>query len=360
MSRENDYFCMMIDLNRHIELLLLDNDCVILPGLGGFVVHNEPAKFDEDTEVFYPPFRSVGFNTQLNVNDGLLVQSVMQAYDTDYPTALQLCEDEIKRIKSDLQNQGTWHFGALGALCLNDEGIYEFKPVDESGIASPLLYGLDALSMTPYEETVTKQESVSVTVADNTLETLSEHEDDERYVEYPSFWQRNAKSALKYAAIFIGVFLLFFATSVPVKNVRMANVDPTHGALYSFPVKNAVQNVRKSFTKVTPVNAEKHADEVVGTPQTADPAGEVSHDSVTPESYYTIVLASRIKQSNAESYVASLSKKGFGKGEVMVKGKMTRVIYSRYKTENEAYNALRYMRNHSDSFEDAWVMHVAD
>ena len=44
----------------------------------------------------------------------------------------------------------------------------------------------------------------------------------------------------------------------------------------------------------------------------------------------------------------------------MIKGKMTRVVYSKYNTENEAYNALLYMRNHSGSFEDAWVMHVAD
>ena len=351
---------MMIDLNRHIELLLLDNDCVILPGLGGFVVHNEPAKFDEGSKVLYPPFRSIGFNSQLNVNDGLLVQSLMQIYDTDYPTAYQLCEDEIRRIKSNLQNQRMWCFDMLGTLYLNDDGNYEFKPLDESGIASPLLYGLDALSLTPFEYAVTPMESASVSVTDITSETPSENDEEELYVESPSMWRYHAKSALKYAAIFIGVFLLFFASSVPVKNVKMANVDLSHGALYSFPVKSAVQNVRKSFTKVTPVEVQKTARVSVNASKKTEAVAKVLPDSVTPQSYYTIVLASRIKQSNAESYVASLSKKGFDKGEIMIKGKMIRVVYSKYNTENEAYNALLYMRNHSGSFEDAWVMHVAD
>ena len=205
---------------------------MILPGLGGFVVHNEPAKFDEGSKVLYPPFRSIGFNSQLNVNDGLLVQSLMQIYDTDYSTAYQLCEDEIRRIKSNLQNQGMWCFDTLGTLYLNDDGNYEFKPLDESGIASPLLYGLDALSLTPFEYAVTPMESASVSVADITSETPSENDDEELYIESPSMWRYHAKSALKYAAIFIGVFLLFFASSLPVKNVKMANVDMAHFILF--------------------------------------------------------------------------------------------------------------------------------
>ena len=33
----------MIELAQHIEVLLLENDCVIVPGLGGFVAHYTPA-----------------------------------------------------------------------------------------------------------------------------------------------------------------------------------------------------------------------------------------------------------------------------------------------------------------------------
>ena len=44
----------------------------------------------------------------------------------------------------------------------------------------------------------------------------------------------------------------------------------------------------------------------------------------------------------------------------MTKGKMTRVVYSSYNTENEAYNALRSLRHRQSAFDEAWVMYVSD
>ena len=72
----------MIELSQHIEVLLLENDCVIVPGLGGFVAHYTPA-IQVEENVFLPPTRTIGFNPQLKLNDGLLVQSYMAVYDTN-------------------------------------------------------------------------------------------------------------------------------------------------------------------------------------------------------------------------------------------------------------------------------------
>ena len=77
----------MIELTKHIEILLLENDCVIVPGLGGFIAHHQPAHYEEDEGVFLPPTRTVGFNPQLTMNDGLLTQAYMQTYHTDFPDA---------------------------------------------------------------------------------------------------------------------------------------------------------------------------------------------------------------------------------------------------------------------------------
>ena len=75
----------MIELSRHIESLMLNHDCVIVPGLGGFITQYMHARYIAEEGLFLPPYRSVGFNQQLTFNDGLLVQSYMQAYDTSYP-----------------------------------------------------------------------------------------------------------------------------------------------------------------------------------------------------------------------------------------------------------------------------------
>lgn len=73
----------MIQIESHIEKLLLSHDCVIVPGIGGFVTRFEGSYVDGDE--ICPPYRSVSFNSQLKDNDGLLAQSYMAAYDTSYP-----------------------------------------------------------------------------------------------------------------------------------------------------------------------------------------------------------------------------------------------------------------------------------
>ena len=135
----------MIELSRHIESLMLKHDCVIVPNLGGFVTQYVPARRVDDEQLFLPPCRSVGFNPQLNLNDGLLVQSYMQAYDTNYPEALKLIDDAVVQLKQQLQEEGEYELSGIGKLTLGAGGKYNFTP-NEAGVLSPELYGLDAVT----------------------------------------------------------------------------------------------------------------------------------------------------------------------------------------------------------------------
>ena len=47
----------MIELAKHIEILLLDNDCVIVPEFGGFMAHHVNSVYDEEDGLFLPPRR---------------------------------------------------------------------------------------------------------------------------------------------------------------------------------------------------------------------------------------------------------------------------------------------------------------
>mgnify|MGYP003287733752 CR=1 FL=1 len=67
----------MKNLARHIELLLRDNDCVILPGFGGFIAHTVPAYYASEEHLYYPPTRNISFNASITMNDGLLAQPMM-------------------------------------------------------------------------------------------------------------------------------------------------------------------------------------------------------------------------------------------------------------------------------------------
>ena len=55
----------MLRIDRHIEILLLENDCIIVPGLGGFVAYYSEAYYEEAENIYLPPYRTVGFNPVL-------------------------------------------------------------------------------------------------------------------------------------------------------------------------------------------------------------------------------------------------------------------------------------------------------
>ncbi|MDE6003251.1 MAG: SPOR domain-containing protein, partial [Prevotella sp.] len=131
----------MIELERHIEILLLGNECVIVPDFGGFMTHEVSARYDAEDRLFLPPLRTLGFNPQLRMNDSVLVQSYVEAYDISYPEALRRVEDEVKELKQRLGEEGEYTMDGLGTLTVNQEGNYEFAPC-EAGILSPSLYAL--------------------------------------------------------------------------------------------------------------------------------------------------------------------------------------------------------------------------
>ena len=141
----------MMEINRHIEILLLSHDCVIVPGLGGFMAHHQNARYDESDHMFVPPLRTLGFNAQLSMSDPLLAQSYADAYDISYPEAVGRVESDVQHIKQELERNGSYEFTDIGTLRLTESGTYDFEPC-EAGILSPAYYGLDACSFVTLKE----------------------------------------------------------------------------------------------------------------------------------------------------------------------------------------------------------------
>ena len=138
----------MIELAKHIEVLLLENECVIIPELGGFITYYQPAHFEEMDNTYYPPFRTIGFNPQLDMNDGQLVQSYMHTHHTDYPDALRMIKDKVRIIKEKLYQDGIVEIPNIGILHYTIHDSYEFQP-NPCGFVAPSLYGLDSFHITP-------------------------------------------------------------------------------------------------------------------------------------------------------------------------------------------------------------------
>ncbi|MDE7086120.1 MAG: SPOR domain-containing protein [Prevotella sp.] len=71
-------------------------------------------------------------------------------------------------------------------------------------------------------------------------------------------------------------------------------------------------------------------------------------------SRYCIVVASQVKQNNAEIFVAQLHEQGYKDAKLYIHNNVVRVTCGEYQTEEEAYQQLNKL-NGKQGFEEAWV-----
>jgi len=372
----------MLNVEKIIEKLLLKHDCVIIPTLGGFVTHHEPAYQEKETDMYYPPSRSISFNSQLKMNDGLLAQAYMQAFDTNFPEANRMVESEAERIKRVLHTTGTYIFENLGVLELKESNRLLFTPQDDGGIAAPDLYGLDSFYMKPYEERqeITLGEQTILSKRIEIKGNIQKTDKREHITKRPHYTVHINKNVTNYFAAALVAIVFYFSFAIPVSNNTKgehSHLSIANGALYGFPIQSIMQqsfspkssNRAKQTTSAvtmqnlgdTSKNMQKTvsdntyftaADEHVSTQKTKQTKASSSNAS---GSYYTIVLASSIKEDNALIFVKQLKEAGYGASQVFIKNKMVRVVYSKYTSEEEAQKALNHLRN-KDPFNEAWIL----
>ena len=370
--RKTINFALVIELERHIEILLLNNDCVIVPDLGGFMAHYSEAHYDDRDQMFLPPMRTLGFNPALKMNDSLLAQSYIEAYDISYPEAILRIEDEVSELRQHIENEGSYELNDLGILKMNEYGNYEFEPC-EAGILTPTLYGLSTVEMEPlanmtssFVEAKTRPIKVESILENDAKETV--HEEKAQEVEMSSSYYKDDNddkvhipvSVLRnIMAAAIAIFG-FFLISTPLNNgsskeMSMLNFD-TETLTRILPKATIQGNAEVKGMKASEV----HNDAVVKYDnETTDNINKetvsVEREKTVP--YYTLVLASQVSKKNASLYVEKLHKAGFNEAKIFTSHSSTRVIFNRYKTEAEAYNALREMREYTE-FHEAWVYQV--
>lgn len=354
---------------------MLDNDCVIVPGLGGFTAHHVEARYDESDGVFLPPLRTLGFNPQLKINDSLLVQSYVEAYDISYPEALRRIENEVEELRQRLSNEGYYEMTDIGVLEMNEDGNILFSPC-EAGILTPGLYGLSSFEMQPIKEEISdtqtlnnnahkqnvEQMPITTTVFDkvqkktetaaDTDELDSEdNEDAEKTICIKVSWLRNAGIAA--AAVILLMFVVFPISHTGLKNVNIGDFNGTSFFSKLMPKDSQMNNINISEIKTSAKDTAKQS--------VKDTVKDIVKDSIkviepkVKSDTFCIVLASCIPQKNADKYVEQLRGKGFEKAYTMVSNKMVRVIYGNYASENDAYNDLQKIRS-NDEFSEAWIL----
>ena len=332
----------MIELERHIEILLLDNDCVIVPDLGGFMSHYIEARYDDRENLYLPPLRTLGFNPKLTMNDSLLAQSYVEAYDISFPEAISRIEKEVSELHQHLENEGYYELYDIGTLRLNGEGNYEFEPC-EAGILTPSLYGLNTLE-------IDKIVPVAPIAEPLRQPAQEQKEPAERAIHIKM-------STLRKTAAIAAAIALLVMLAIPVGNSTRQFLDTCKIDKSWF-----YRIMPKEITSNKPVTVNtKAATPKPAAPVKDDPKQPVVEEKVQePATYWTIVLASQVSKKNAELFATSLQKQGYAEATVVLRRNGNKVVMGRFSSETEAQNRVRTLRQESADFAEAWVMKMQE
>ena len=140
-----------MQLSKLISELLVNHECVTVPGLGSFIGTFKSAHYDLIKEKFYPPSKQISFNSQIKNNDGLLAKHASQSLKIDYALALKQIHQEVVKINHTLK-QAPFKLKDIGELSLSNENKIIFNPSDSKNYLKES-FGLSSINIKPVDVT---------------------------------------------------------------------------------------------------------------------------------------------------------------------------------------------------------------
>ena len=292
---------------KNIVDLLHNNDCVILPGFGAFVLKNTSATIKGNE--FIPPGKNVSFNSMLKENDGLLVKHISATRKTSYKKALKIVENEVELFMNRLSKDLLVEIESLGIFELKDENNIIFNP-DFSTNFDSSSFGLQSFLREPMLKNIKKDSSEEIQFVSNSL--------------------------IRTAAVFLAVigisYLGYFNYTNYIDNIKLNNV-----AIAQNQILENVQAATFDLGELPAINLNVSA-----------PVANLN--SV----YFSVISGSFRSKNNAQKQLNTLINLGYKASYTTLNPKgLFRVAYARLKTRKEAASLMTKIK---ESGQDVWLL----
>lgn len=308
---------MNLDFGKHIKDLLLKHDCVILPGLGGFVANYKPAEFDNIRNTVQPPSKHILFNPELVHNDGLLYAHVSRIENIGYKDVERLAETYFENIRKDSRKGMKFEIGELGYFHSGTEEKISFT-ADQGNNFLIESYGLPLLNLREVHARPLKESYHTIGgPADNAA----------RQRRIRRWAYGTAAACLVTAMIFIPLKTNYF---------NQAGID--------IPV---VDSDRKEHKAVTQTGPAEMKDAIQGAD--LSPASR----SFFPDPEYHIVVGSFKDFGNARQMRNQVIEKGYSARILAGDKGMFRVTAGTYTSKEETGTELAFVLS---DYDQAWVL----
>ena len=292
---------------KDIVELLHNNDCVILPGFGAFVLKKKSASIIQNK--FIPPSKNVSFNSMLKENDGLLVKYISGTRKTSYKKALNLVEKEVEAFNKKLTLDLLVEIESIGVFELKDENSLNFNP-DLSINFDSSSFGLQSFLKDPLLKNIKTESKKEISFVSNYL--------------------------LRNAAIFISVmglsYLGYFNYTNYIDTEKLNNI-----AVAQNQILKKVQAATFDLGELPAISLNVSAP-------------VINQSSI----YFSVIAGSFRSKNNAQKQLNSLISLGYKASYTTINPKgLFRVAYARLKTRKEASSLISKIKG---SGQDAWLL----
>jgi cell division septation protein DedD len=346
---------MKINLDKYIRELLLQHDCVILPGLGGFVANYKPAEFDPSQKTVLPPSKQILFNPNLVHNDGLLFAHISKETDYGYKEVQAMAEVYFKTIKYEVGKGLKFTIEDLGYFFFNKARKIEFaqESTDNLLLAS---YGLSYLNYKVFDRSLGRSAKIYQAVDDTN----------------PIVRQRKIRRWIYTGA---AACLLASMILIPVKmgylNLSSFDLNPVDTFRKEQPVQELVVTSPDTDTQLTEPEIESVKLEAVSLepevgsakPEATsfEPEAEAAKieapakDFATPQTNFHIIVGSFKDLGNAQQLKQKMAGDGYEAEIITGENSFYRVSAKHYPLKADAVSALASIRN-QQAYTSAWIL----
>lgn len=297
-----------MQLSKFISELLLEHDCVTVPGLGSFLGNFKSAHYDLENEKFYPPSKQISFNSQIKVNDGLLAKFISEKSGLNYDDSLKEIHQEVLKITLNLKKESVL-LKDIGELNLNKEENIVFTPLQTKNFLK------DSFGLSPI--------FIKELIQENSL-------NEKEIVLKPKVRSKFYQTAAVWACLIFGASSIYYNVNNDLLEQKLAYEQDLRQESFS-KVQKAVFDLG-SLPSLT-INVKRQASQ-----------------------FYVIAGAFRITK-NAENLVSSLKMKGYDSRILPLNEKgLTPVAFEGFSQRKAAVTSLREIQAKENK--NAWIFDI--
>ncbi|HET6245553.1 MAG: HU-CCDC81 and SPOR domain-containing protein [Bacteroidetes bacterium] len=346
-------------IEKYIQELLLWHNCVIIPGLGGFVASYMNAQINSSKHLFIPPTKKIAFNKNIKNNDGLLANHIAIVENVSFYQAVNIIENSVASGFKTLSKGDKLTLKGVGELYLDKEQNLQFDPSLEINLL------VDSFGLTEFHSPLIKREPLHKKI-------------EKQFKDRPAVASEKKSKFKKWAYTLAALPVLAAMALLPLKTDLFYDLSMNYSSLIPFPITaNQTYSPREekaSFKLVdssddleqttlelsaqtitaTEVEVPTVSEEIIeDAAKTFIANSEVTKSNAGKNNFFVIAGCFGVIE-NAENLISILKSKGY-KAKIVDQNKgLYRVCYNGFNTKDEAIDLLVEIKNGENP--GAWIL----